>query len=83
MTPGSTVLVERDPTGDHEDRPLKLTIVPPKKPLKKPEPEREKIGVGAKRGGEGAGDPPPEGLAPGGDGQPEAEEPPAPDGDAS
>jgi ATP-dependent Clp protease ATP-binding subunit ClpC len=83
MTPGSTVLVERDAAGDEEDSPLKLTIIAPKKPPKKAEPEREKIGVGAKRGGEGGDDAPPEPLAPGGDGQPEAEEPPAPAGDES
>jgi len=49
MVPGSTVLVERDPAGDAEDKPLKLDIVAPKKPLKKkePEPEPEKVGVGA------------------------------------
>ena len=50
MTPGSTVLVERDPSGDAEDRPLKLTIVAPKKPPKKKkeaQAEPEKIGVGA------------------------------------
>jgi ATP-dependent Clp protease ATP-binding subunit ClpC len=47
MTPGSTVMVERDASGDEEDRPLKLSIIAPKKPLKaKPEPE--KVGVGAK-----------------------------------
>ncbi|HKI66224.1 MAG TPA: ATP-dependent Clp protease ATP-binding subunit [Solirubrobacterales bacterium] len=48
MTPGSTVLVERDAAGDAEDKPLKLTIVAPKKPAKKPEPkpepEPEKVG---------------------------------------
>jgi ATP-dependent Clp protease ATP-binding subunit ClpC len=47
MAPGSTVLVERDASGDEEDRPLKLTIVAPKKPKKKkaePEPEPEKVG---------------------------------------
>ncbi len=49
MTPGSTVMVERDPSGDEEDRPLKLAIIAPKKPLKaKAEPE--KVGVGAKKG---------------------------------
>jgi len=46
MTPGSTVLVERDPAGDAEDKPLKLTIVAPKKPAKKPEPEPEPEKVG-------------------------------------
>jgi ATP-dependent Clp protease ATP-binding subunit ClpC len=51
MVPGSTVLVERDAAGDEEDKPLKLTIVAPKKPAKaKPEkPEPEKVGVGAKK----------------------------------
>jgi ATP-dependent Clp protease ATP-binding subunit ClpC len=55
MTPGSTVLVERDEGGDEEDRPLKLRIVPPSKPVKpkkdEEKPEPEKVGVGAKRGG--------------------------------
>ncbi len=52
MTPGSTVLVERDASGEDEDKPLKLRIIAPKKPPKaKPEekPEPEKVGVGAKR----------------------------------
>jgi hypothetical protein len=47
MVPGSTVLVERDASGDEDDKPLKLTIVAPKKPAKKkakPEPEPEKVG---------------------------------------
>jgi ATP-dependent Clp protease ATP-binding subunit ClpC len=46
MTPGSTVVVERDASGDAEDKPLKLSIVAPKKPAKKakPEPEPEKVG---------------------------------------
>ncbi|HET7052738.1 MAG TPA: ATP-dependent Clp protease ATP-binding subunit [Solirubrobacterales bacterium] len=46
MVPGSTVLVERDAAGDADDKPLKLTIVAPKKPAKKakPEPEPEKVG---------------------------------------
>ncbi len=38
MVPGSTVVVERDAAGDAEDKPLKLTIVAPKKPAKKPSP---------------------------------------------
>jgi ATP-dependent Clp protease ATP-binding subunit ClpC len=59
MTPGSTVMVERDPSGDEEDRPLKLTIAAPKKPKKKPEaPEPEKVGAGAKQGSEVAPEPP-------------------------
>ena len=60
MTPGSTVMVDRDPSGDEEDKPLSLTIVAPKKPKRKPEkkPEPETVGVGAKKGdgGHAAGD---------------------------
>jgi ATP-dependent Clp protease ATP-binding subunit ClpC len=45
MAPGSTVLVERDASGDEDDRPLKLNIIAPKKPAKKKaEPEPEKVG---------------------------------------
>jgi hypothetical protein len=54
------VLVERDASGDEEDRPLKLTIVAPKKPAKKKaEPEPEKVGVGAKKDEGGEDDPRP------------------------
>jgi len=63
METGSTVLVERDPSGDEEDRPLSLTIVAPKKPAKKKvekaEPEKVGVAAGAKKdepGGE-EGDP--------------------------
>jgi ATP-dependent Clp protease ATP-binding subunit ClpC len=62
MPPGSTVMVERDPSGDEEDRPLGLTIVKPKKPArtKKSKPEPEKVGVGAKRDDDdGGGEPEP------------------------
>ena len=53
MVPGSTVMVERDAPGDVEDKPLKLTIVAPKKPAKKAKADkREKVGVGAKKDGE-------------------------------
>jgi ATP-dependent Clp protease ATP-binding subunit ClpC len=52
MAPGSTVVVERDASGDDEDKPLKLTIVAPKKPVKprpkKSEPEKVGVGAGAK-----------------------------------
>jgi len=68
MVPGSTVVVERDASGDDEDKPLKLTIVAPKKPLKKAKPdevEPEKVGVGAKK-----------------DDDPAPEEPATPDGDS-
>jgi ATP-dependent Clp protease ATP-binding subunit ClpC len=63
MTPGSTVMVARDTSGDEEDRPLSLTIVEPKKPQKKPpqkrapKPEPEKVGVGAKKDGGGDHEP--------------------------
>jgi ATP-dependent Clp protease ATP-binding subunit ClpC len=69
MVPGSTVVVERDASGDEDDKPLKLTIVAPKKPAKKKakpdEPEPAKVGVGAKK-----------------DDEPEPPEPPAGDGDS-
>jgi ATP-dependent Clp protease ATP-binding subunit ClpC len=55
MTPGSTVMVDRDEAGDEEDKPLRLTIIAPKKPkqkqTKKPEPET--VGVGAVKKGDG------------------------------
>src|SRR3954447_15826811 len=51
IVPGTTVLVERDPSGDEDDRPLKLKLVKPKKRSAK---RREPVGVGAKSdGGEG------------------------------
>jgi ATP-dependent Clp protease ATP-binding subunit ClpC len=69
MVPGSTVVVDRDASGDEDDKPLKLTIIAPKKPAKKkakPEkPEPEKVGVGAKK-----------------DDEPAEPEPPAGDGDS-
>jgi ATP-dependent Clp protease ATP-binding subunit ClpC len=47
IEPSTTVLVERDPTGDEDERPLKMKLVKPKRrPAKKPEP----VGVGAKAG---------------------------------
>jgi ATP-dependent Clp protease ATP-binding subunit ClpC len=52
MASGSTVMVDRDPSGDEEERPLKLTIIPPTTtPKSKEDEEREKVGVGG--GGEG------------------------------
>jgi ATP-dependent Clp protease ATP-binding subunit ClpC len=52
MTPGSTVMVDRDAGGDEDDKPLSLEIIEPKKPQHKEpqEPEPEKVGVGAKSG---------------------------------
>jgi ATP-dependent Clp protease ATP-binding subunit ClpC len=61
MTPGSTVMVDRDEAGDAEDKPLSLEIIPPSKPHlaeSSEEPEPEKVGVGAK--GEGEVEPGPE-----------------------
>jgi ATP-dependent Clp protease ATP-binding subunit ClpC len=55
IVPGTTVLVERDPTGDDE-RPLKLKLVKPKKRQAK---KREPVGVAAKSG-EGSDDGAPE-----------------------
>jgi ATP-dependent Clp protease ATP-binding subunit ClpC len=62
MTPGSTVMLDRDPSGDEEDKPLSLKIIAPKKPkqkqAKKPEPETVGVGAATKKGdGEhGSGD---------------------------
>src|SRR5215203_3112489 len=54
MTPGSTVMVARDEAGDEDDKPLSLEIIAPKKPKAKPQkPEREKVGVGAKKDDDG------------------------------
>jgi ATP-dependent Clp protease ATP-binding subunit ClpC len=73
MAPGSTVLVERDAAGDEEDKPLKLTIVAPKKPVaKKPKPDKpepEKVGVGAKKDEGGEDDDPRADVPPAGDGE--------------
>ncbi|MGE4121788.1 MAG: NDP-hexose 4-ketoreductase, partial [Solirubrobacterales bacterium] len=65
MTPGSTVFVDRDESGDEEDKPLSLEIIAPKKPPRKEpqEPEPEKVGVGAK-GGDGEPSPEAESPAP-------------------
>jgi ATP-dependent Clp protease ATP-binding subunit ClpC len=71
MASGSTVMVDRDADGDDEDRPLKLTIIAPTKPAKPPhEPEPEKVGVGAKPGGE-----PPQGDEPPAEEEPQGGEP--------
>ena len=69
MTPGSTVMVSRDPAGDEEDKPLSLEIIAPKKPKAKAveKPPREKVGVGAKKD-DGDGEPEDEGSEPSGDG---------------
>ncbi len=67
IVPGTTVLVERDPTGDDDERPLKLKLVKPKKRQAK---KREPVGVAAKAGdGPDDGGPEPERLPE--DGQPD------------
>jgi ATP-dependent Clp protease ATP-binding subunit ClpC len=69
MTPGSTVMVSRDPAGDEDDKPLSLEIIAPKKPKAKAveKPQREKVGVGAKQD-DGESGPEDEGPEPSGDG---------------
>ncbi|MFN8159873.1 MAG: ATP-dependent Clp protease ATP-binding subunit [Solirubrobacterales bacterium] len=68
MVPGSTVMVDRDESGDEDDRPLSLEIVEPRKPVKPAEPEEEpqKVGVGASGKSEADGDEP---EPPSGDGE--------------
>ena len=56
IVPGTTVLIERDPSGDENERPLKMKLV---KPKKRPARKREPVGVAAKSG-EGADDGAPE-----------------------
>jgi ATP-dependent Clp protease ATP-binding subunit ClpC len=80
IVPGTTVLVERDPSaGDEDDRPLKMKLV---KPKKKPAKKREPVGVGATASadGEGSG---PEGSPPedGGEGSPADGGEPSPEPD--
>jgi ATP-dependent Clp protease ATP-binding subunit ClpC len=53
MTPGSTVMVTRDASGDEEDQPLRLEIIPPSNKHPLGEDERPKVGVGAKETGDG------------------------------
>jgi ATP-dependent Clp protease ATP-binding subunit ClpC len=47
---GTTVLVSRDESGDDEDQPLKLELIPPSKPVESGE-EKQPVGVGAKGSG--------------------------------
>jgi ATP-dependent Clp protease ATP-binding subunit ClpC len=54
IVPSTTVLVERDPSGDDDDdRPLKLKLVKPKK--RPPAKKREPVGVGAAAAADGEG----------------------------
>src|SRR5581483_9093077 len=48
IVPGTTVLVERNPEGDAEDQPLKMTLI---KPTQRRERKKEPVGVGAKKEG--------------------------------
>ncbi|MQA73846.1 MAG: AAA domain-containing protein [Solirubrobacterales bacterium] len=60
---GTTVMVDRDPSGDEDDRPLSLKLIKPRKrPKKKDEEPKEPVGVGAKSEGSepGDGDAPPD-----------------------
>ena len=52
IVPGTTVLVERDASGDEDDRPLKMKLV---KPRKRPAKKREPVGVGATASGDAEG----------------------------
>jgi ATP-dependent Clp protease ATP-binding subunit ClpC len=78
IVPGTTVLIERDPSGDENERPLKMKLV---KPKKRPAKKREPVGVAAKSGDDDApssapDDPMPE---PTGEGEGSADGPPPPD----
>jgi ATP-dependent Clp protease ATP-binding subunit ClpC len=71
---GTTVVVDRDESGDEEDRPLSLKMVKPKK--RAPRKKKEPAGVGG-RGGDEAPEEPPEAPEPVDDGvgdEPAAEE---------
>jgi ATP-dependent Clp protease ATP-binding subunit ClpC len=69
---GTTVLVDRDESGDDEDRPLSLKMIKPKK--RAPRKKKEPAGVGARGGDEAPEEEPPadEPVADGG--EPEAEQ---------
>ncbi len=76
ITPGTTVLIERDPPGDEHDKPLKMKLV---KPKKRPAKKREPVGVGAKSGD--GQDSAPSGHDDGGEAPPEADGRAEPSGD--
>jgi ATP-dependent Clp protease ATP-binding subunit ClpC len=77
IAPGTTVLIERDPSGDESERPLKMKLV---KPKKRPAKKREPVGVAAKSGEDGASSGPDEPLPESsGEGDGPADAPPAPD----
>jgi ATP-dependent Clp protease ATP-binding subunit ClpC len=68
---GTSVVIDRDESGDDEERPLSLKLVKPRKPKAKPkDADKEPVGVGAKKpaaGDDGAGE------EPSGDGEPAPE----------
>jgi ATP-dependent Clp protease ATP-binding subunit ClpC len=81
IVPGTTVLIERDPSGDENERPLKMKLV---KPKKRPAKKREPVGVAAKSGEEGPSAPPEEPMPdPSGEGEGPADAPPPSDAPAS
>src|SRR3989454_1143238 len=57
IVPGTTVLIERDPSSDEEERPLKMKLVKPKKP---PAKKREPVGVAAAKAADGQASSPPD-----------------------
>jgi ATP-dependent Clp protease ATP-binding subunit ClpC len=67
---GTTVMVDRDASGDDEDRPLSLKMIKPRK--RAPRKEKEPVGVGAKKSGdsEPEGDQPEDSLPENGGGEP-------------
>jgi ATP-dependent Clp protease ATP-binding subunit ClpC len=58
---GTSVIVDRDPSGDEDDRPLSLKLVKPRKRrTKKQDDDKQPVGVGAKKddgGAESGGEP--------------------------
>jgi ATP-dependent Clp protease ATP-binding subunit ClpC len=46
---GTSVIVDRDPSGDENDRPLSLRLVKPRKSRAKKDEEKQPVGVGAKK----------------------------------
>ena len=60
---GTTVLVERDESGDEEDKPLSLKMVKPRKKPKPKDSEKEPVAVGAAGDDSEGDDSPPEPAA--------------------
>ena len=50
IVPGTTVMVDRDESGDEDDRPLKLKLVKPRKKPRAKKKEPEPAGVGGRGG---------------------------------